>query len=108
VTPSYEQTTFTAAAKQGCLCLVASPDAAQGSVLIHADARLYAGLFEADQSARLELAPQRKAYVHLVCGSLQVNGVLLGTGDAALLAQETELVLSEGVGAEVLVFDLCE
>jgi redox-sensitive bicupin YhaK (pirin superfamily) len=108
ITPSYQQAPFAVADKQGRLCLVASSDAAQGSVLIHADARLYAGLFESGQSARLNLAPQRKVYVHLVRGSLQVNGVLLGTGDAALLAQETELVLSKGEGAEVLVFDLSE
>lgn len=106
VTPSYEQTTFAASAKQGRLCLVASPNAAQGSVKIHADACLYAGLFEAGQTARLPLNPDRKAYVHLVRGALQVNGVALATGDAALLADESEVVLSGADAAEVLVFDL--
>jgi redox-sensitive bicupin YhaK (pirin superfamily) len=108
VTPSYEQTTFSAAAKQGRLCLVASPDAAQGSVKIHADARLYAGLFEAGQTAHLELAPGRKAYVHLVRGALSVNGLVLHTGDAALLVDETGVDLSKAQDAEVLVFDLCD
>lgn len=107
VQPSYEQTTFPEAAKQGRLCLVASPDSAQGSVKIHADARLYAGLFEAGQTANLALAVGRKAYVHLVRGALKVNGVALQTGDAALLADENQVVLTEGVDAEVLVFDLC-
>jgi redox-sensitive bicupin YhaK (pirin superfamily) len=108
VTPSYEQTTFAAAAKQGRLCLVASPDAAQGSVKIHADARLYAGLFEAGQTARLDLAPGRKAYVHLVRGVLSVNGLALHTGDAALLANETCVDLTDAQDAEVLVFDLSD
>jgi len=106
VEPSYEQTTFASAVKQGRLCLVASPDAAQGSVKIHADARLYAGLFEAGQTAQLALATGRKAYVHLVRGVLSVNGLVLHTGDAALLADETLVDLSDAQDAEVLVFDL--
>ena len=106
VPPSYEQTTFPDADKQGRLCLVASSDSAQGSVKIHADARLYAGLFEAGQTANLALDAGRKAYVHLVRGALTVNGVALQTGDAAMLADESQVVLTEGEGAEVLVFDL--
>jgi len=107
VKPSYEQTTFADSAKQGHLCLVASPDGAQGSVALNADARLYAGLFEAGQTAALELAVGRKAYVHLVRGALKVNGVALHTGDAALLVDETRVTLTEAQDAELLVFDLC-
>ena len=106
VTPSYEQTTFAQAEKNGRLCLVASPDGAQGSVTLNADARMYAGLFNDGQTAALELAPGRKAYVHLVRGALKVNGVPLHTGDAALLADETRVALTEAQDAEVLVFDL--
>jgi hypothetical protein len=108
VKPSYEQTTFADSAKQGRLCLVASPDGAQGSVTLHADARLYAGLFDAGQTAALELATGRKAYVHLVRGALTVNGVALHTGDAALLADEQQVALTEAQEAEVLVFDLSD
>ena len=108
VQPSYEQTSFPDSDKQGRLCLMASPDSAQGSVKIHADARLYAGLFEAGQTASLALEAGRKAYVHLVRGALTVNGVALHTGDAALLANERCVVLTDGQGAEVLVFDLCD
>ena len=106
IPPGYEQKTFSAAEKQGVLRLLASPDAAQGSVLMHADAKLYSGLFEADQSATLALAPGRKAYVHLTRGKLQVNGQALCAGDAALLEGEARIALTQGEGAEVLVFDL--
>jgi redox-sensitive bicupin YhaK (pirin superfamily) len=108
VTPSYEQKTFASSEKEGNLRLVASSDGAQGSVKIHADARLYAGLFEAGQTASLGLEAGHKAYVHLVRGALSVNGVALQTGDAALLASEPSVTLSEGQNAEVLVFDLCD
>jgi redox-sensitive bicupin YhaK (pirin superfamily) len=106
VTPSYEQTTFPDAAKRGQLCLVASPDGALGSVKIHADARLYAGLLDGEETVNLGLASNRKCYVHLVRGALKVNGVALQTGDAALLADESQVSLTEAQDAEVLVFDL--
>ncbi|MDB5779620.1 MAG: Pirin domain protein, partial [Polaromonas sp.] len=106
IAPGYEQKTFSELDKRGALRLVASPDGAQGSVLIHADARLYAGLFDGGEAAVLALDPQRKAYVHLVRGQLEVNGQVLHTGDAALLQAEDQVSLAKGQGAEVLVFDL--
>ncbi|WP_394790581.1 pirin family protein [Rhodoferax sp.] len=106
IAPSYEQKTFAANEKRGALRLVASPDGAQGSVTIHADASLFGGLFDGDESATLALNPARKGYVHLVKGELQVNGQTLTTGDAALIENEAELTLSHGKQAEVLVFDL--
>ena len=104
--PSYEQKHFSAAEKRGNLRLIASNDGAQGSVSLHADARLYAGLFDAAEQATLTLASGRLAYVHLVRGSLQVNGQLLVSGDALQLRQEQQVLISAGQDAEVLVFDL--
>jgi quercetin 2,3-dioxygenase len=106
IAPGYEQKTFTPSDKRGKLRLVASNDGAEGSVTVHADANLYAGLFDGNESAILALNPARKTYVHLVRGELQVNGLQLVAGDAALLSSETELHLSRGTDAEVLVFDL--
>ncbi|MDH5204811.1 MAG: pirin family protein [Hylemonella sp.] len=106
IAPGYEQKSFAAAEKRGVLRLVASPDGAQGSVTIHADARLYAGLFDGDESATLVVDPQRKAYVHLVRGEIEVNGERLTAGDAALLDQEPRISLQAGRDAEVLIFDL--
>ena len=103
---SYEQKTFAEADKRGKLRLVASPDAAQGSVTIHADARLYAGLFDGAEAASLPLDPRRKTFVHLVRGELEVNGSKLAAGDAAKIDNESALKLSNGRNAEVLVFDL--
>ena len=106
IPPSYEQKTFADDDKRGRLRLVASPDSAEGSVKIHADARLYAGLFDGEEAADLQLATGRKGYVHLVRGELEVNGRELKGGDAALLDNETTVRLRNGRGAEVLVFDL--
>ena len=106
VEPSYEQKTFSNAEKRGMLRLVASNDGAQGSVTIHADAALYAGLFDGSETAVLALEPTRKSYVHLVRGQLSVNGRPIKAGDAVLLEGESDIRLSAGKDAEVLVFDL--
>jgi quercetin 2,3-dioxygenase len=106
IEPSYEQKTFAETEKRGKLRLVASNDGAQGSVTVHADASVYAGLFDGPENAKLPLNPARKSYVHLVRGALQVNGEKLAAGDAALLSGESQLDLAHGVDAEVLVFDL--
>ena len=106
IAPGYEQKRFPDSEKRGKLRLVASPDGAEGSVTIHADARLYAGLFDGAEEVDMPLDPARKFYVHLVRGALQVNGQSLKTGDAAKLQGESRLHLSSGQDAEVLVFDL--
>jgi quercetin 2,3-dioxygenase len=106
IAPSYEQKTVPAANKNGKLCLVASPNGAEGSVSISADAKMYAGLFDGAQTASLTLDPSRKAYVHLISGALEVNGQILSGGDALLIENESALSISNGKSAEVLVFDL--
>ena len=106
IAPGYEQKTIPPANKEGKLCLVASPLGQDGSVSISADAKIYSGLFDESQSAQLPLDPNRKAYVHLIRGALEVNGQHLNSGDALLIQEETQLTLSHGKSAEVLVFDL--
>jgi redox-sensitive bicupin YhaK (pirin superfamily) len=106
IDPGYEQKAFADADKRGRLRLVASPDGREGSVTLHADASLRAGLFDGDEHAEMPLAPGRLAYVHVARGALEVNGRQLAAGDAALLRDETRLALSNGRAAEVLVFDL--
>ena len=106
IEPGYEEKNFTAAEKQGRLRLIASPDRAEGSVLIHQDARVYAGLFGGAERAELHLAAQRQAYVHVARGSITANGVQLAAGDALKVTQADTLVLENGQDAEVLVFDL--
>ncbi|MBR7799805.1 pirin family protein [Undibacterium fentianense] len=106
IQPGYEQKTIPAASKRGALALVASPDGAFDSVSMNADARLYAGLFDGAEEASLTLNAERKAYVHLIRGELEVNGQQLVGGDALKMAGETRISLQKGRDAEVLVFDL--
>jgi quercetin 2,3-dioxygenase len=104
--PGYEQKHFADADKRGQLRLIASPDGRDGSVTIHADAAIRAGLFDGGERAELALAPRRLAYVHVARGQVNANGLALAAGDAVTLADESRLVLDQGRHAEVLVFDL--
>ena len=106
ITPGYEQKAFAEADKRGKLRLVASPDGRDGSVTIHANASMYAGLFDGTERAELELDPKRLAYVHLVRGEASINGQALKAGDAVTLDGETRLSIEHGRDAEVIVFDL--
>jgi quercetin 2,3-dioxygenase len=103
---SYEQKFYAEEEKRGKLRQVASPDGAQGSVTIQQDARMYAGLFDGDESATHTLASGRLAYVHVARGAVRVNGVQLGAGDAAKIENETSIRIDGGDSAEVLLFDL--
>jgi len=103
--PSYEQKHFEAAQKRGRLRLIVSPDGRDGSVSMRQDAYLYAGLFDGDERARLDLGPQRKAYVHVARGMVVVNGEPLAAGDAMKIDRGT-IEVGDGERGEVLVFDL--
>jgi hypothetical protein len=106
IEPSYEEKRFDTGDKRGRLRLVASPDSADGSVRIHQDARVYAGLLDGAETATLQVAPGRRVYVHVARGNVSVNGQALGAGDAAMLTGEDCAALTDGRAAEVLVFDL--
>jgi len=106
IAPSYEEKHFSDAEKQGHLRLIASPDGRDGSVLIHQDASLYVGRFDAGEQASLALARNRRGYVHLVRGEARVNGMELGAGDALKVTDLPDVRIEGGRAAEVLVFDL--
>jgi quercetin 2,3-dioxygenase len=106
VKPGYEQKAYPEAEKRGKLRLVASPDGREGSVTIHADASIYAGLFDGDERHEQALDATRIGYVFVARGSVKANGQTLGTGDALTLRNEASLVLEGGQQAEVLFFDL--
>ena len=106
IAPSYEQKAIAADLKRGRFALIASPDGRDGSVTIRQDARIYAGLFDGAEAASHDVAPGRRAYVHVARGSVSVNGNRLEAGDAAAIAGEVAVRVEAGVDAEVLLFDL--
>ncbi|MBI1393725.1 MAG: pirin family protein [Alphaproteobacteria bacterium] len=104
--PGYEQKSFAAAAKRGKLCLVGSRDGRDGSVTIHQDVDLYAGLFDGEEMAALPIAPRRLVWVQIARGAVEVNGTRMVAGDGAAIQAEREITFASGDDAEVLVFDM--
>jgi redox-sensitive bicupin YhaK (pirin superfamily) len=106
IEPGYEQKAFSNEEKNGRLRLVASSDGREGSVTIHTDARVYAGIFAAGQAAELSLPRSRHAWVQVARGHVRVNGQDLEAGDGAAVSDESSLGVEGTDGGEVLVFDL--
>jgi hypothetical protein len=105
IPPSYEQKHFKPEDKRGRLRLIASPDGRDGSVTIHQDALVFAGLFDGNETAKHELKKSRKGYVHVARGRITANGHALEAGDA-LKTEGGTIELRDGQKAEVLAFDL--
>ncbi len=108
IPPSYEEKHFAPETKRGTLRVVASADGRDGSVLIHQDAAIYAGILDEGDQVEHRLGAGRKGYVHVIRGQLRVNGTTLSGGDAAKLSDETLITIDQARDAEVLVFDLPE
>lgn len=106
IPPSYEEKHFDPAERRGQLRLIASPDQAEGSVLLHQDVRIFSGLFDGDEHARLDVAGGRHSYVHVASGALHVGGLHLEAGDGLKITDAGDLEFKEGKSAEVIVFDL--
>ena len=106
IAPSYEEKHFGPESKHNHLRLIASPDGSDGSVTIHQDARVYASLLDGGAQLTHALQPGRRAYLHLVRGALNVNGVHLQGGDAAKIEGEPLITIGNAEAAELLLFAL--
>ena len=106
IPPSYQQRSLPPTALRGQLCLIAAGDDAPAAVSLNADARLYAGYFDGDEQAQLTLSADRKGWVQVLHGSVQVNGQSLHAGDALATEAVTQLRFTQARQAQLLVFDL--
>ncbi len=106
IAPGYEEKRFDAAEKRGRLRLIASADGSEGSVKLHQDVKLYAGLFDGVEQANFAIPDGRRVYLHVAGGEVNVNGRVLKEGDALKAIDEKEISLTEGRNAEVLLFDM--
>jgi len=104
--PGYEQTRFSREEKLNRLRLVGSRDGRDGSITIHQDVDLYASVLEAGNELSLQLRPNRKVFVQVVDGDIEVNGQRLSAGDGAQMEDEQALRIAAVSEAEFLVFDM--
>ncbi|HVQ38633.1 MAG TPA: pirin family protein [Pyrinomonadaceae bacterium] len=106
ITPGYEEKRFPEDEKRNKLRLIISPDAAEGSVTIHQDARVYAAVLEPGQEVTHALETGRHAWLQVAGGSVKLNEVQLKQGDGAAVSQEATVAVAAEEPAEILLFDL--
>jgi redox-sensitive bicupin YhaK (pirin superfamily) len=103
--PSYEQKPFDPAEKHNRLRLVASPDAADGSLKIHQDARLYLADLDAGHKVAHQLG-QRFGWLQVLRGKVRVHDQVLSAGDGAAMSGEPSIAVIADENSEVFLFDL--
>ena len=106
ITPGYEQKAFSDEEKRGTLRLVASHDGREGSITVHQDVSVYAGLLDEGERASFVLKAGRGAWVHVASGAVEIAGTRLATGDAVSIEEAGTYELAGRERGEVLVFDL--
>ncbi|ACA91568.1 MULTISPECIES: pirin family protein [Burkholderia cepacia complex] len=104
--PGYEARRFADDEKRGRLRLVAAPDGGDGALSVRADARIFAGLIDGDETAAFDVPAGRSIYVHVVRGEVEVNGRALAAGDGARIGGVDAVAFARGRTAEVLLFDV--
>lgn len=107
LSPSYEQKNFAEEEKSGKLCLVASKNGAENSVIIHQDVNLYASLLRNNEEINHQIQDNRSVWIQLITGEILLNNQALFAGDGAAITDEKNLnIVSNSEKSEFLLFDL--
>ena len=106
LSPSYEQKEFPVAQRRGRLRLVAAPDAAEGALTIHQDARLFLGALQAGEKLRHRAEGSRGIWLQVARGIIALNGTEMREGDGAAAEEESAIEVHAETDAEILLFDL--
>ncbi|MBA3484752.1 MAG: pirin family protein, partial [Pirellulales bacterium] len=106
IVPSYEQKRFAEDERRNRLRLVASRDAAEGSLRILQDARIFLSSLDDGQTVSHPLVTGRHAWLQVLRGSVSLNGQELQTSDGAAVSDEGLLTIQADGPAEVMLFDL--
>jgi quercetin 2,3-dioxygenase len=106
IAPRYEQKRYSDADRRGRLRLIGSADGRDGSVVIHQDVRLFSALLNANEQVTHTLSAERKAWLQVVRGAVQANGVPVNAGDGVAIERESAVTVTAHTAAEILLFDL--
>jgi hypothetical protein len=81
-------------------------DAESGTLPLNADAAVLAGTLAAGETARVTLEPGRSVYLVPATGTVEVNGVKVGTRDGAAISGEAELTITATEPSDVVLVDV--
>lgn len=102
--PGYEQKSF--ARQPGALRLVGSRDGREGSITVHQDVNIHAGVLRDGDEVEFTPAPDRHVWLQVARGLVTVNGRELKSGDGAAISGERSLKIVGRSDAEIVLFDL--
>jgi quercetin 2,3-dioxygenase len=106
IAPSHEQKPVPLAERRGKLRLVAAPDAPDGAVTLHQDARVYVANLAAGERVAHDIAPGRGVWIQVARGIIGLNGTEMREGDGAALEDEKSAAIDAETDSEILLFDL--
>lgn len=106
IEPSYEQKSFPVEDRRNRLQLVASPDAAEGSLRIHQDARIYLADLQPGAAVEHPIPAERHVWLQVLRGSITLNGKTLETSDGAAVSFEPSIQIAAADDAEVMLFEM--
>jgi hypothetical protein len=111
--PRWEQKEFPAASRKGRLlpvvtALEANGDAGAGALRMDQDAQIFVSSLKTGEAVSHASAADRKAYLFVISGAVELNGQPLAAGDQARIASENELRLRATQDAELILLELPE
>lgn len=106
LTPSYEQKKFSHDVKKNKLLKVVSGNKEEGVIFINQGAEIFLSDLDKGKKIKYEMKENRGMYVHLIEGSVDVNGVLLSSGDAVKITGEEKILISAAANSKIVLFDM--
>ncbi|MEM9296490.1 MAG: pirin family protein [Planctomycetota bacterium] len=107
--PRYGELVLEPDQRSGAFARIAAPayEAHElGALPIGQDARVLVGDFGSGEAATYPVGPGRRAWVQVVVGSITVNGQAMREGDGLAITGADAVEVSDGLDAQVLLFDL--
>jgi redox-sensitive bicupin YhaK (pirin superfamily) len=102
--PSWGAMPFPKESREGAFQLLASGDAADGSLTINADARVLGATLSAGGTLTLDADPARHLYL-VPSGRVLVNGVEAGPRDGVAISGERQIAIEARDDAELVLVD---
>jgi redox-sensitive bicupin YhaK (pirin superfamily) len=104
--PSYQQREFSEGEKLDRLRIVASPAGDDGSLSIHADAKIYLSRLTSGSEVGAEFELGRHGWLQVLSGTVAINGNPLAASDGAAISDEAFVSIAASDDAEIMLLDL--
>ena len=102
--PGWGAKPFPREARDGQFQLLASGDAEDGALTIHADARVLGATLRGGESLSYDADPERHLYL-VPSGAVRINGVAAAKGDGVAICGEARIMIDAEADAELVLVD---